>query len=370
MPVARRWFISRAAAALGVAVLAHSHVFAHAQMAERTAPLVIELVSADVVTVEPTFLRDALRVSGQLRPVARVAVKTKVSGTVLEVLARPGEKVSKGDLLVRFETDDLNAALAQQESGLESARAVLLLAQQALEKAEQLARRGFASKATLEKAQSDLATASANVKGLEAQLGTARQALANAEIRAPFDGVVATRSVEPGETASSGAEVMTVVDASTLEAEVLVSTRDVARIGVGKEVVLSVEGGDGTVTGIIDRISPVANDGSRSVPVFVRVGNGDGRLWGGMFVTGEIELRRDENALAVPATAVREDQEGLFVMKVEDGKAVRQPVTVVAEWKNGSLLQVGSGLAAGDVVVALPIKGLEPGGAVAVQSFL
>ncbi len=334
-----------------------------AETAVPSAPVVrpLELASVEVATVEAASMVERLRVSGELRPVSRVVLKAKVGGTINEINVRPGQAVKAGDVLVRFETEDLQSALVQRDANLEASRAQLQLARQTLEKTEELSRRGFATRAALEKAQSDVAAAEANVQGLSAQSDTARTALRDAEIIAPFDGIVASRAVEPGAPATANAELLTIVDTSVLEAEVLVSTRDITRLAVGQTAELQIDGLDGqTVTGTVDRINPVANDGSRFVPVHIRLENPDGRLWGGMFATGTIAVRRSEGAFVLPATSLRQDGQGTFVLKLEDGRLKRQAVVAGARWNGGNSVQIDTGVRDGDVVIVAPLPELKP----------
>src|SRR3546814_6993558 len=113
------------------------------------------------------------------------------------------------------------------------------------------------------------------------------------------------------------------------------------------------------VAGQITRISPIADEGTRSVPVYVRVVD-HGRLVGGMFVTGSIHLRRKEDAIIVPATSLREDEDGGYVLKLEAGHLVRQPVMVASRWNGGDSLEISGGLAHGDRIVIAPLPKLRP----------
>jgi len=321
----------------------------------------LELSPVEITRVEPTAMAERLRVSGELRPVHQVALKAKVGGTVTEVNARPGQSVKAGDVLVRFETEDLQSALVQRNANLDAAQAQLEFARQTLEKTEPLFRRGYATRTALEKAQSDVAAAEANVQALAAETNTARTALRNAEILAPFDGIVASRSVEPGAPAAANADLLTIVDTSVLEAEVLVSTRDIARLSVGQTAELQIDGLEGrTVTGTVDRINPVANEGSRFVPVYLRLENTDGRLWSGMFATGSVLVREAKDALVLPATSLREDTDGEFVLKLEDNRLVRQPVTVSSRWNAGNTVEISDGVMPGDTIVTAPLPELKP----------
>lgn len=337
------------------------NISANEMNASRSKARPLELASVEVAKVEPTSMAEHLRVSGELCPVSRVAVKAKVAGTVREVNVRVGDTVKRGDVLVRFETEDLQSALVQRNSNLEAARAQLLLAKQTLQRTEQLVDRGFATRTLLEQARSDAAAALANVEGLEAHSDTARTALRDADLIAPFDGIVSDRSVEPGETASANADLLTVVDASVLEAKVLVSTRDVIRLRVGQTVELDVDGLEGhPVVGAVDRISPIANEGSRFVPVHIRLENLDRTLWAGMFATGSILVRESKDVLVLPSTSLREDETGRFVLKLADGKLVRQPVRTGTPWNGGRMIEIVEGLRRGDIVVTAPLPDLKP----------
>lgn len=117
----------------------------------------------------------------------------------------------------------------------------------------------------------------------------ARLALRNAEIRAPFDGTVTRRLAEPGSRVGGDGELLTLVDTSMLEAKVLVATRDIPRVALGQTAELEIDGlGGQSVKSTVERISPVAEDGTRFVTVYLRLANRNGQLWGGMFASGSI----------------------------------------------------------------------------------
>jgi RND family efflux transporter MFP subunit len=122
-----------------------------------------------------------------------------------------------------------------------------------------------------------------------------------------------------------------------------------------------VEGfGDREFAGRIERINPAATAGSRSISVYAVIDNREGLLRGGMFAQGALTLSRVDNALALPATAVREEIGQTFVYAIENGLIKRKNVKVgVAD--AGGRVQILDGLAAGDRVVRVNLGSLKEG---------
>lgn len=320
-----------------------------------------ELTHAEVTSVESVSMVERLRVSGELQPINRVLLRAKTGGKILDLVVREGERVRAGDVILRFETDDLRSTLLQRESDRDAAEAELTLATQALSRAEQLAAKNVTSKEQLEKAKSDVTANISRVQSLSAQVDIARVALRDAEVTAPFDGVVASRAVEAGSRVSADAELLTIVDTSVLEAKVLVSTRDITRVAAGQTAELTIDGMEGqTIEGTVARINPVAESGTRFVPIYLRLSNRDGRLWGGMFATGSILVREKDDALVVPVISLRKDSAGDYVLKLHNGHLQRQPVTVRQAWHGGSLIEIADGLKDGDTIVTAPLPELQP----------
>ena len=115
--------------------------------------------------------------------------------------------------------------------------------------------------------------------------------------------------------------------------------------------------------GIVTRINPVAEEGTRTIPVYVTIDNADGLLLGGMFASGQIVIEQAENALAVPSVALRETADGLQVLRISDGRLNAVSVEVGGEWA-GALTRITAGLNVGDRVVTAPLPALRHGDAV------
>lgn len=327
-----------------------------------------ELTAAETAKIGTRAMVERLGVSGELQPITRVVIRAREAGKIVEMNVRDGDAVQAGKLLVRFETDELQSTLLLRQSDRDAAEAELMLAMQALTRTEQLALKNIASTEQLDKAKSDVAVKTARLQSLAAQADIARLALRNAEIRAPFSGTVTRRLAEAGSRVGADGELLTLVDTSVLEAKVLVATRDIPRVALGQTAELEIDGlGGQIVKGTVDRISPVAEDGTRFVAVYLRLANRDGRLWGGMFASGSILLREKNDALVVPAIALRKDETGYHVLKVEDGRLRRQTVAVGARWNDGSLVEIAAGLKDGETILTAPLPELGPDMAVTID---
>jgi multidrug efflux pump subunit AcrA (membrane-fusion protein) len=118
--------------------------------------------------------------------------------------------------------------------------------------------------------------------------------------------------------------------------------------------------GDRLFDGRITRISPTAQPGSRSIPVYVEIVDRHEALRGGLFATGTVVVHEKGHALAVPVSAMRKDDQGDYVLAVDNGVLVRKPVGVVRTWSRGELVEV-KGLDAGMTIVSAPLPGLKAG---------
>lgn len=325
----------------------------------------LELTHTEVTKVERVSMTERLRVSGELQPINRLVMRAQTEGKVLNLAVREGERVKAGDVILSFDAHDLRSTLLQRKSDRDAARAELTLAMQALSRAEQLAAKNATSVEQLEKARRDVAANTSKVQSLSAQVDIARVALRDAEVTAPFDGIVASRAVEAGSQVSADAELLTIVDTGILEAKVLVSTRDILRVTPGQNAELQIDGMDGRpIEGRVARIVPVADSGTRFVPVYLQLSNREGRLWGGMFATGSILVREKADALVVPAISLRKDETGDYVLRLHNGHLQRQPVTVTQAWNSNSLIEIADGLKDGDTIVTAPLPELQPNVAV------
>ncbi|SEN85635.1 RND family efflux transporter, MFP subunit [Rhodospirillales bacterium URHD0017] len=326
----------------------------------------IELIAAELHTIKPRGLVDVVRFTGTTQPVDQTIVKARVPGRLAEVLVREGDRVTKGQLLARFETNELQSRVNERQSALDAARADARWTARDLGDKETLAKRSIVSQSALDAARSSAENKASMVSVSEAQLEIAQRNLSDAEVKAPFDGVVGERIANQGESLPIDGKILALLDTSHVEVAAQMPAADVVRLKVDQPVTVTLEGfGDREFQGRITRISPTAQPGSRSIPVYVEITDRHDALRGGLFAMGSVVVAEKGHALAVPTSAIRKDDQGDYVLAVENGVLVKKPVGAVRTWSRGELVEV-KGLESGMTIVSAPLPGLKAGQAVKV----
>lgn len=328
------------------------------------APVTRQIRQDETRTIAPTTLRETVKVTGTLVPAQRADVASQASGRVIAVMVRPGDTVREGDVIAQIDRQTLELQLSQQRANANATRAQLQSSEQQLERTEQLASQGLTSPSALEQARSGTAALASQMDALNSAVEAAELALANATVKSPVTGIVSSRSVEPGQTIQAGTPLFSIVNLDKMEFQAAASVNSSARVAAGQEAHVFVTGLEGEeFVGNVTRVNPVALTGTRTVPIYVDIDNTDGKLRGGMFATGQIVISEKDDALAISASALREDAEGHYVLKLVDNVLVRQPVELQREWNRGSQIEV-TGLTEGDVIVSAPLSDLGPDDAV------
>jgi RND family efflux transporter MFP subunit len=325
------------------------------------APKVVELAEMEVTRVVRQDLASSIRVSGSLQPVRRAGLNARISGTLEEVTVDVGDRVKAGDVIARFDTTDLETTLRERKATLAATEAQLGAAEQTLERTRSLSASGISSRANLDQAEAEANRLRAQLRALQTQVEASEKDIRDAVVRAEFDGTISRRSVDQGQTVAVNTEIFGMVDLSEMEVAAGVPTSRIAEVRLGQTATLKVEGiGGREFKAEVVRISPVAVANSRSIEVFLAIDNSDETLRGGMFATGAITVRESPDVIALPASALRKDGDAAFVLKIDNGKLVRQDVTQGASWQGGRLIEITGGVNEGDVVVSAPLPDLKP----------
>jgi len=335
----------------------------------KPAATVYELAAADVFKLQPRALAQGLRLSGTLSPVRHAVVKSHSTGNVLEIRVQEGDRVRRGDLLVKIDPRSPQAEKDSRNAALNKARADLILATKNRDNSVVLLDRKLISQNAFDQTVATFEASAANEQAAAAQLRMAEIALQDTEIRAEFDGVVATRKAQVGERVLPDSMLLSIVDLAQMQLEALVPVADVPGVRVGMPAHFKVDGfGDRQFAGQVGRINPQTEQGSRSLSIYVSVANTDGALRGGMFAEGDLVLKQTAPILAVPAAAIYSENGSEYVLVVDNGLVTRRDITRGAAFPDLELIAVDRGLNPDAQVIVTRATTLKPGVAVKLAS--
>nr|WP_233263038.1 efflux RND transporter periplasmic adaptor subunit [Lysobacter profundi] len=272
-------------------------------------------------------------------------VVAKTSGVALSVLAQEGQQVRAGQVLVRL--DSARAALQAAQSSAQMRKLESNYA-----RARQLSDQRLISANDIDQIKYDLENARAANR-------LANLELSYANVTAPISGVIAQRSIKPGNFVQINTPIFRIVDTSRLEATLNVPERELEVLKAGLPVKLQVDSLPGkTFTGSVDRVAPVVDSGSGTFRVICAFAGG-GLLQPGMFGRMQIDYDQRMNALVVPRAALLDDATDPAVFAIVGGKAQRVPLKL--GYTDGAWAEVRSGLKEGDKVVVAGKTALRDG---------
>ncbi|KFN52343.1 hypothetical protein N790_00810 [Arenimonas malthae CC-JY-1] len=307
-----------------------------------------EAVPVEVAAVARRAISASYSGTANLEAPSEAQVVAKTSGVLLQLLAEEGDQVKAGQVLARIDPD-------RPRLEMERARATMRKLENNYRRSQELLASKLVSAEASDQIRYDLEAARAAYE-------MAALELSYTNIVAPIDGVIASRSVKPGNLIQLNSSLFRIVDDSRLEAVLNVPERDLATMQEGLAVRMTADAMPGKVfEGVIDRVSPVVDGGSGTFRVVTAFPGGEG-LRPGMF--GRIEVVYDQraDALTVPRIALLEGEGETAVYVVREGKAVRTPVET--GHLSGELAEIRKGLSEGEQVVTAGKITLRDGAAV------
>jgi multidrug efflux system membrane fusion protein len=266
----------------------------------------------------------AIRISGHTEAEKRALLAIRVMGIIKELPVKQGQHVNRGDLVMRLDAEDKEAAVDMAET-------LVTQRQAEADAAEKLVKGGNAPKLQADQARAALAAA-------KAQRETAKAELARNEIYAPFNGVIDRVPVERGSAIMAGGEVATLINLDPLLVIGEVSERDLQYLKLGNNADIRLVNGE-TVKGTLRYISRDASAATRTFRIEVAVPNEDKRLPAGM--TAEITLRSEPvDAVALPRSVVTLSNDGDLGIRAVDAanKVGFFPIDIIDDTPSGLLL--------------------------------
>jgi RND family efflux transporter MFP subunit len=332
--------------------------------AQAAAAAEVPVIDVAVVRVTAGTVQSALDISGTLAPRSRVGLKPKLPGRLDRILVDIGDRVTEGQVVATVDRGEVDAqvdaavaAIGVAKAGIESAEASLANAISEHDRATTLFAAGALPRQRLEAAetarraaaaQRDLAKAT--LAQAEAAVRRAREVQRDTTLYSPVSGFIVERNYDPG-AIPGDRPVVVVADIRQLKLEAGVSEMEAGRLKTGMPAHVSVQAKPGeTFSGQVAAIVPEVDQRNRHFRIEVRVPNAEGVLLAGMYASARLVLAQADEALIVPREAVVARDGQRMVLKV-NGDTVA-PVAVVEGLSDGRVVQIVSGLAAGDQVLA------------------
>jgi len=301
----------------------------------------VEVFTAEITPIQHQSLR-----TGTLKARKTIRIFNQEEGSLTALPFYEGDKVSKGDILLKIDDHLLQAQFDKAQATLEQA-------QQDLKRLQKLRKKRLVADDEVNRAKTALNVAEAEQRLLSTRLGYT-------SLAAPVDGIISERHAEIGDVAPRHSHLLTLIDTRTLITEVAVSDLLIASLEVGTQVDVSIDAlPKQTFTGRILRIHPTLNPSTRNgiVEIILDPAPSDARP--GQFCRVSL-LSKTTNRLLIPFRALRQDNKGSYVYHVnEKNKVSRQQVTTGLRFADK--IEILSGLESGQQIVSKGFLGLKAG---------
>jgi membrane fusion protein (multidrug efflux system) len=297
---------------------------------------VVEVIAAPV---KMSDFSDQVEALGNVRANETVNLTVDTMEKVTEIHFEDGQTVKKGDLLVSLNNNE-------EAAELRAAQAQLQERQSAFARAKSLQQTSALSKATLQER-------SASLQQIEAEIESIVARIEQYAVIAPFDGILGLREISVGALLQPGDLITTIDDLSRVKVDFDVPSLYLANLKPGLVITGRVEAyGDRTFEGVIDTVNTQVDPVTRTVRVRAIIPNGDGLLKPGLLMSVTI-FKQQREALLIPEESLikRGDENFVYVVRNEEGKTLARETKIQIGSRQPGVIEVLSGLSAGDQVV-------------------
>jgi len=328
---------------------------ASAQAADLAVDAPIAVASVQYREVAQTYSGEGL-----VEATRQSTVSAQIAGRVKEINFDVGDRVNKGQVILRIDEREAEQALAGSQAQVMQAQANAQNAKSSYERSRQLFAQKFISQAALDKAQADYKVAMAQAAASAAGAGQASLARGYTAVIAPYAGLVAARLVELGEMVMPGKPLMTGFDPAEMRVVVSVPQYKLAEIGAKPEAMVEIPSLNRWIKAAYSTVQPLADARTHSTQVRVYLPANEASVYPGMFVRVHFVVGK-ASKLVVPASAVLHRSEVVAVYVVDEKGVVKLRQIRVGGLASEGLIEVLSGLKVGEKVAVDPVKaGMSP----------
>lgn len=325
------------------------------------APPTATVSAENVMIVDSGLVEKGPSLSGSLAPERSAQLRAQVGGTLLSLPVDEGAAVSAGQVVALIDTASLAESARSARSQLASAQLAADVARRNYERSGTLHAAGAIADRDLEVAHNQSVAADAGLADAKSRVTSAEKQLANAQVRAPFAGVVSERPASSGDVVQVGSAILTIVDPSQLQLEASVPADQLSSIQRGAKVEFAVTGYPGrSFSGTIARINPTVDPATRQVRLYVSVPNANRTLVAGAFAEGRVAVT-SVRGLTVPLNAIDSKATVPSVKRIRNGVVESVPVTLGIRDDVAERVEVTRGLSPGDTLLIGGVLGTPVG---------
>lgn len=307
-----------------------------------------ELEGAQTLVVKSTERPVERSYTGTVVADQKATLSARLTAKVAEVLFDVGDQVQQGDVLIRLESEDLDARVLQSQEALSSAQARLNAARKEYKRVKELVERKLLSQSEFDKAESELKTSQAGFRQAEAAVTEAQTTSGFSIITAPFSGVITQRPINQGDTATPGTQLLSMYNPETMQLESSISESQIANIAPGSMLKFELPTYDYVAVGEVVEIAPAADNNSRSFVVKLALET-EKRIYPGSF--GKVTVEEGtERVIQLPDNALYQVGQLDYVKVVDEGVIKRRLVQL------GESNRVRKGINSGDTVLLNPLS--------------
>ncbi|MDZ7715953.1 MAG: efflux RND transporter periplasmic adaptor subunit [Balneolaceae bacterium] len=292
-------------------------------------------LQVDVTIVQAQQAQDKIFTTGTVLANEEVELRSEVSGKITEIYFKEGQKVKKGELLLKVNDSELKAQLQRAQYRLK-------LATELERRQNKLLEKGGISQENYDATLNEVNVLKSEVALIKAQID-------KTEIRAPFDGVVGLKYVSQGSYISPSTRIASLQNINPVKVDFSVPERYVNMVKEGDKISFTVQGTDKEFEGEIYAIEPKIESQTRTLQIRALSDNKEGLLVPGAFADLELILRTIDDAIMIPTISLVPELQGQKVYLYKQGKVVQQRVQTGIRTEDQ--VQITEGVQPGDTLL-------------------
>lgn len=316
------------------------------------------LQAVEQLAVAPVEFREVAQtysVEGVVEAMRQSTVSAQIAGRVKEVLFDVGDRVNRGQVILRIDQSEAAQAVAGSQAQVLQAQANLQNAQTTYERSKQLFAQKFISQAALDKAQVDYQVAMAQAAVSKAGAGQVNLTQGYTTVIAPYSGLVGSRLVEVGELVMPGKPLMTGFDPAALRVVVNVPQYKLIEIGAHPQASVEVPALNRWIKAVSTTVQPLADARTHSTQVRISLPTNQAGVYPGMFVRAHFVVGKQKK-IVIQNSAVLRRSEVVAVYVVDEKNGVKLRQVRLGDVQAEGFVEVLAGLSVGERIALDPVK--------------